>query len=377
MAGIATSFLVLHQTGSAGLMGVNLALTLLPALFSPLFGALIDRWPLRLPLLAGNLLRGALQLTVGLLALQGEVPLPVIYTASFLTGLIGAFYSPASLGVAPRLVPPAHLARASGFLQGSTQTMQLAGLIGGGVLVSAVGSAPALLADGVSFLVFATLLLGIEFPTRPPSPAGQGLWVDVRAGLAYARRSPLTLSLPVLALLINACFAPLEMLLPARMTALGAGAQGFGLFFGLLLGGLAAGSFALAALGARVPVRRLSVLGLAAMGLTVLVLSVSQTAAQMYGLAALLGLANAATNVSIGVLFQQCIAPAFYGRVGSLLTVVSMAGMPLILLLLAPLADQVPVQVIFGVAGSVTLLAALVWHGVLRLEETAAAPTNT
>lgn len=35
LAGIATSCLVLHQTGSAGAMGVNLALALLPGLLSP------------------------------------------------------------------------------------------------------------------------------------------------------------------------------------------------------------------------------------------------------------------------------------------------------------------------------------------------------
>ncbi|MHA0041609.1 hypothetical protein [Deinococcus sp. PEB2-63] len=82
LAGIATSFLVLHQTGSAGKMGVNLALALLPGLLSPLFGTLVDRLPLKVPLILGNVLRGALQLTVGLLALRGHVPLELIYAAS-------------------------------------------------------------------------------------------------------------------------------------------------------------------------------------------------------------------------------------------------------------------------------------------------------
>ena len=118
LAGIATSFLVLHQTGSAGAMGVNLALALLPGLLSPLFGTLVDRLPLRLPLMAGNLLRGGLQLGIGLAALRGEVPLEAIYAASFLTGVIGAFYGPASMGVTPRLVPQRELQRAAGLMQG-------------------------------------------------------------------------------------------------------------------------------------------------------------------------------------------------------------------------------------------------------------------
>jgi len=49
-------------------MGINLAL----ALLSPLFGTMIDRLPVKLPLIAGNLLRAALQLGVGCWTLQGR-----------------------------------------------------------------------------------------------------------------------------------------------------------------------------------------------------------------------------------------------------------------------------------------------------------------
>lgn len=366
LAGIATSFLVLHQTGSAGAMGVNLALALLPALLSPLFGTLVDRLPLRGPLVAGNLLRGGLQLGIGLWALEGHVPLAAIYAASFLTGLVGAFYGPAAMGVTPRLVPASSLQRAAGLMQGSAQTMQLVGLIGGGMLVGTLGSAPALIFDGVTFLVFAALLLLVRLPARERSGPPTTFGADFRAGVAYARRSPITVGLPLLAFVLNALFAPLEMLLPGRMTALGAGAQGYGLFFGLLLAGLAVGSFGLAALGERVDVRRLSVWGLVGMGALTAALALSQTPGQMYVLAALSGLFNAATNVSIGVIFQKRIDPAYYGRVGSLLNMVGMAGQPLALLLLAPVADRVPISVVFGLGGVLTVVAAGIWAGLLR-----------
>ncbi|AWT35012.1 MFS transporter [Deinococcus arenae] len=374
LAGIATSFLVLHQTGSAGKMGVNLALALLPGLLSPLFGTLVDRLPLKVPLILGNVLRGALQLTLGLLALRGPVPLELIYAASFLTGLIGAFYSPAAMGVTPRLVPREQLQRATGLMQGSTQVMGLVGTVGGGALVGVLGSAPALLIDGTGFLIFAALLPLVTLPDRGAAPAGEGFWTSFRAGLDYARRSPLTLGLPVLAFFLNAAFAPMEMLMPARMTALGAGAQGFGLFFGLLLAGLAAGSFAVAALGERVDARRLSAPAFAALGTTVLLLSLTQTPAQMYALAFVMGLVNAALNLSISMIFQKRVDPTYYGRVGSLLGMVSMAGMPLAMLLLAPVADRVPVSTVFAVAGSLTLLASVGWAALLRREHAAPTP---
>ena len=366
LSGIATSFLILHQTGSAGQMGVNLALALLPGLLSPLFGTVVDQLPLRVPLMVGNVLRGVIQLGVGIAALRGAVPLEIIYAASFLTGLVGAFYGPAAMGVTPRLVPPGQLQRATGLMQGGTQTMQLVGMVGGGVLVGTLGSAPALVVDGACFLIFAALLLLVTLPARAGVTASERFWPAFRAGLTYARRSPLILGLPVLTFLLNASFAPMDVLLPGHMEGLGEGAAGFGLFFGLLLGGLAVGSLGLAALGSRVDVRRLSVAGLVGMGVTILGLSATQTAGQMYVLAPLLGLANAATNVSIGVIFQRRIASEFYGRVGSLMTMVGMAGMPLVLLALAPVADRVTLGTVFGVSGVVTVLAAGAWAALLR-----------
>ena len=373
LAGIATSFLVLHQTGSAGKMGVNLALALLPGLLSPVVGTLVDRLPLKAPLILGNVLRGALQLTVGLLALRGHVPLELIYAASFLTGLIGAFYTPAAMGVTPRLVPRAQLQRATGLMQGSTQIMQLTGMVGGGALVGTLGSAPALLIDASGFLLFAALTAFVQFPARGAAQ-GERFWTAFRAGFAYARRSPLTLGLPVMAFFLNAAFAPMEMLMPARMTALDAGPQGFGLFFGLLLTGLATGSFGMAALGDRVDARRLSAPAFAALGVTVLLLSLTQTPAQMYALAFVMGLVNAALNLSISIIFQNRVDPAYYGRVGSLIGMVSTAGMPLAMLLLAPVADRVAVSTVLAVAGTLTLLAAAGWQALLTRDRAAVAP---
>lgn len=368
LASIATSFLVLHQTGSAGAMGINLALALIPALLSPLFGTLVDRLPIKLPLVVGNLLRGALQLGIGLAALGGDVPLWVIYSASFLTGLIGAFYGPASQGVTPRLVPAEQLQRAGGLMQGASQTMQMVGMVGGGALVASIGKGPALIADGVSFLVFAVLLTLVRFPARSAPKRGEGFWAAFRAGLNYVRGSALLVGLPLLALGLNAAFAPIQLLIPVRMEALGAGPQGFGLFFGLVLAGLASGSFLLAGLGRKVSPERASVVGMAGMGVVMLGLAFSQTAPQMYVLAALLGLVNALTNVGVSVLFQKRVAPEYYGRVGSLLSMVGMAGMPLVLLALAPLADRLSVGVIFGMSGTIGLLGAVTWLGILRRE---------
>jgi len=368
LAGIALSFLVLNQTGSAGAMGVNLALSLLPSLFLPLFGTLVDRLPILSPLVLGSALRAALQLGVGFAAMRGSVPLEVLHTLALLGGLASAFYGAASMGVTARLVPASQLQRASGLMQGSTQTLTLLGLVGGGLLVSHLGSSTALIFDGVTFAVFAALLTLVRFPPRTSAKAQGRFWSEFRSGLRYAASSPVLWGLSLLTLLINASFAPMEMLLPKRMLALGAGAAGYGLFLGLTVAGLAAGSLLLAWLGEPASPRVLSVTGLAGMGVCVGALALIHSTALMYPLAVLLGLFNAATNVSLGVMFQTRVAPEYFGRVGSLMNMMGTAGQPLTLLALAPLADHISIAVIFAVAGAVTLLAAVGWAGLLRAD---------
>lgn len=376
LAGIALSFLVLKQTGSAGAMGVNLALSLLPALLSPLFGTLLDRLPILPPLVLGNLLRATLQLGVGFAALRGPVPLEVLHALALIGGLVAAFSGPASMGVTPRIVPAAHLQRVSGLMLGSQQTMNLLGLVLGGLLVSRLGNGLALIFDGVTFAVFATLLPLVRFPARSSATVRAGFWSEFRGGLRYAASSPALWGLPLLGLLINASFAPMEMLLPKRMLALGAGAAGYGLFLGLIVAGVAVGSLGLAWLGQKGSPHLLSVAGLAGMGVCVGALAVTQSAAAMYPLAVLLGLFNASANVSVGGIFQTRVAPEYFGRVGSLLNMVGTAGQPLILLALAPVADRISIAVIFAVAGGVTVLAAGGWAGLLHADPQQALEVN-
>ncbi|UQN07978.1 MFS transporter [Deinococcus sp. QL22] len=366
LAGIALAYLVLQETGSSGQMGVNLALTLLPSLFSPLVGAVVDRLPLRGPLIVLNLLRGAAQLLVGWAALTDQTTVGLLHGVAFFGGVVTACYAPASIGITPRLVPAVHRARATSVMQGSTQVMQLIGLVGGGALVSLIGSGPSLILDGLSFWLFSGLLLLIRLPARDPSPAPVSLRADFVAGLRYARSSPALIFLPLQALVINAALAPMEMLLPARMDVLGVGARGFGLFLGLLTGGMAVASLVLAWQGARVNFRPLGIAGFALTGLTFLALSFTWTPGQMYGVAVLCGATLAMLNVSLSLTFQTLVHPDYYGRVGSLLTTFGTVGIPITLLGLAPIADRVPLNAVFVVSGVLLLLTSLSWTAILR-----------
>ncbi|WP_261663821.1 hypothetical protein [Deinococcus sp. Marseille-Q6407] len=63
---------VYDQTGQPSAMGVTLALGMLPALLSPLAGVVVDRVPVRPLLIAGDLLRGLLVLSLAAGLLGGQ-----------------------------------------------------------------------------------------------------------------------------------------------------------------------------------------------------------------------------------------------------------------------------------------------------------------
>lgn len=363
LAGIALSFLVLHQTGSAGKMALTLACSLAPNLLLPLAGAWIDRVSLKLPLIGADIARGILQLLVGGLALAwGEVPLWLVNFAAFLTGLASIFAQPAASAALPVLVPKDQLARANGLVGSFSQGATLLGTLGGGFLVSLFSPALAIVADGISFFVMAALLLLVDLP-RPASSSGArpSLVADMLGGLRLMRRSKTLTFVPLMGLVINAVLAPLLVVMPKLMEHLGAGAKGYGIFMALEGVGMLLAGLVIAVAGQRLPLRRTTAAGFF---LAASVYAVMWQWPQVNGLLAcslLLGFGFGLLNTPIMVLLQQMVPQTFMGRAVSVLMMVSSLGMPLSLLLLSPLLDRYPMPMWFGIGSLLLALGGLAW----------------
>jgi len=362
LASIALSFLVLHQTGSAGQMALTLACTLTPQLLLPLAGAWVDRVPLRLPLIGADLVRALLQLALGLLALQGDVPLAVVNTVAVLTGLAGIFAGPASNAAVPTLVSPGHLARANGLLGSVSQGASLLGTLAGGWLVARFSPPLAILLNGGSFLVMATLLFWIHLPGRTAAQGTrQHLFTDVRDGLKVMRRSPLLLLAPVIALLLNATLAPVTVVIPKLLASQGGGAGSYGLFLSLESVGMLLSGVLIMASRDRWHAHRMITVGL---GLTAGVYGLIWQwpfSAVLLGSAPVLGLGFGLVNIPFQTLLQRLVPEAYLGRVFSVLGMVSSLGMPISLLALSRMLDVLPMPVWFGAAALLQGLGGVVW----------------
>lgn len=361
LAGIALSFLILELTGSAASMGVNLALSLIPGLFAPLAGNLVDRLPIKPPLVLGDVARGLIALGLWALATQGQVTVPLIYVATVLMSMIGVIYGPAASKVFPELVPKAELARANGLLGTATQSMNFLGLVGGGVLVSRVGSPLALLIDAVTFFVMAALLLLVRMPAFVGQVQQESFWKGLGEGLRLMAASRVLTLIPLMAFFINLSFAPILMLIPKMMQDAGLGAQGYGFFMGSFTAGVVLGNVLVSLLGPRLKPSPAFGVGLSVMAVAMGLIGWVGQVGWMYALAVVAGSANGLLNTSLTILLQSTVAPEFRGRVFGVLGSVAQVGMPFSLLLLAPVVDRLNPTLIFSLSAGVTLLMVGVW----------------
>ena len=361
LSSVALSFLTLEVTGSVGAMGVTLALGLLPNLFAPLMGTLIDRVPLRIPLVLGDILHGLALLLVAFLATRAGLSAPVFYGFAFLNGLLGTLTGPASSSLLPHLVPQSELSRAAGLLGMAGQSTALVGLLLGGFMVSKLGSVPALIVDGLTFLLMAFLYLFIRMPTRAATIKKQSFLSDLLESFSFVRGTFLVALVCIMAFLLNATFAPIQMLMPAQMLRFGVGAQGYSAVMAMLTVGMLAGSALLSSLGSRLSPALATGLGLGILTLGMVTFASSRFYPLFLAGATLLGLGMAFTNTSIGVLLMTIVPPEMRGRTFALLSAVAQAGMPLTLFTLSPFADRIPFSSVFWVAGLAGLLMTGVW----------------
>ncbi|PZF96502.1 MFS transporter, partial [Micromonospora deserti] len=158
-------------------------------LFSLPAGILADRVDQRRLMIACDLGRAALLLSVPVVALVGQLTLAFLYAVVGLSGVLTVFFTVAHKSVLPQLVPAEQLLDGNAKLTISQDSAELVGPTIGGVLVGLVGAAKTFLATGSAFLVSAVALLLIRHrPAARPRHARPSLRAELTGGLGFIRR---------------------------------------------------------------------------------------------------------------------------------------------------------------------------------------------
>jgi predicted MFS family arabinose efflux permease len=234
----------LELDAGAAQMGLLTAAALAPnLLFSIHLGAWTDRRPRRRELLiAADIGRALLLLTIPLAWLLGVLSLTQLYVVAFAAGSLGVVFSVAYDIVFVALLERDHYIEGSSLLNGSRAASVVAGNSVAGLLVQALTAPFALLLDALSYLGSA-LFIGRAGAVEA-SPAHEGEGVSLAAGARFIARSPLIRASLLAAAtlnLFNTGFYALLVLYATHNLGMGAGMLGLALAiggFGSLLGAL-------------------------------------------------------------------------------------------------------------------------------------------
>jgi MFS family permease len=178
LTGFALGVWVYQSTGSVTQFALIALFTALPGIiFSPLAGALVDRWDRRWAMIISDTGAGVCTLAVALLLMVNRLEVWHIYILMAISSTFSAFQWPAYSAATTLLVPKEHLGRASGMVQIGQAVSQIASPVLAGVLIGLIQVEGVILIDFITFIFAVFTLLVVRVP-RPEvtaeGKAGQG-----------------------------------------------------------------------------------------------------------------------------------------------------------------------------------------------------------
>jgi MFS family permease len=189
------TLVILTLDGSAQEVGwLNSARWLPYLVVGLLVGALVERRQRRPVMVATDLARAALLVSIPVAWAAGILSLPLLLVIVACYGTASLINDAASMSFLPRLVPREHLQRAHARIDGAAAVAQTTGPALAGLLVKLIGAPMAVLVDAASYLFSALAVATLSVHERPASATkmpnlkreiGDGIkWVYRDSGLA-------------------------------------------------------------------------------------------------------------------------------------------------------------------------------------------------
>jgi DHA3 family macrolide efflux protein-like MFS transporter len=310
---------------------------MLPTLFGPIVGALVDRWNKRATMLICHVLRAIIVLLIPWLYQQSGQRLWPVYVVAFFVGLFGAFFNSAKMAVIPDLVARGQLLSANAALTSIGRFATVAGVVGGGVMISWgiwqrigwEGYEAGFYMDSAAYAISALTLVVISMLSAAharriaerhfsgmEAAAVEAAAVvkrefahlagDMRQTLGLIRRHVDLRFVFATVVLLGVLAASIYVIMTASVqTVMGQGTRGVGFLGGLLAGGMIVGSLFIGTAGSRWNKRHVILIGSLMMGLCMIIGALRYTYLVLVPVAFFGGLVLAPVMVSQDTLLHE------------------------------------------------------------------------
>jgi MFS family permease len=348
MTGFALTIWAYELTGSAtalALVGFFFVTPML--LFSPLAGAIVDRYDRKLMMMISDLASGLATIAILILYLTDHLQIWHLYITGAFQGFFQTFQWPAYSAAITTMLSKEQYGRANGMMSLAESASGIFSPLLAGALLSVVGLAGILTIDIVSFVFAIGALLFVAIPKpeiTEEGRQGQGsIWKEAAYGFRYILARPSLLGLQIVFLLGNFFVSiPFAILAPMILASTGNNELIFGSVSSTGAIGGVLGGVVMSAWGG--PKRRVhgvlagwaisSLLGVVLMGLG--------RSLPIWAVASFFGAFFVPIiNGSNQAIWQAKVAPDVQGRVFSIRRLIAWFVNPAAMLIAGPLADFV------------------------------------
>jgi MFS transporter, DHA3 family, macrolide efflux protein len=345
LTGFALGVWVYLSTGSVTQFALISVSTTLPAiLFSPIAGALVDRWDRRIAMIVSDAGAGVSTLIIALLLLTEQLEIWHIYLLVGISSTFSAFQWPAYTAATTLLIPKEHFGRASGLVQLAEAAAQIVAPMLAGALLGLIQVQGILLIDFATFLVALATLLIVRIP-RPAQTAegatGKGsLLQEAVYGWRYIKTRRGLLGLLLLFATTNFYFGIATILFTPLVLSFTTPAV-LGVLMSIVGVGLLAGSLTMSAWGG--PKRRIrGIIGFTMLqGLAMHLAGAPPQVALIAPSVFVIFFISPIVNGCSQAIWMSKTPPDVQGRVFSVRRMIAWSTMPLSYLIAGPLADMV------------------------------------
>lgn len=332
------------------------------ALIGPLAGVFVDRWNVKRTMIASDLIRAVLALS-----LVFTTNLYQIYVILFLLSMVSSFFVPAQSVTIRTIVPREGLMAANALLQQAFQIVRIVSPAAAGALVAWFGANVCYYIDGISFgasaALIATLLIRRETDAAKQATTLKSVLADLVAGVKFVATHPI-ISFVLLAMAAGmfaiSCFGPLIAVYVRDV--LHADEILFGFVNSLIGVGMIIGTLGMNKFTANRSKNHLPLFGLFTMGAFVFVMAlfnnVTMTAVGMFGV----GIGAVFIFVSAQTMMQGHTPMEMMGRVSSSVWAVISLAQLIGLAFSGSLAQAIGIRTMFFASAAFLALIACVGY---------------
>ncbi len=344
---IALGFWVLAVTGSTGLMGTLMAVSMIPrVLISPFAGVIADRHNRKRIIVLMDLFRGLMVTVVGTVAILGFLEVWMVFAVGILLGACAAFFDPAVGSVFPDLVPVDKLEKANSAFALIHSGSRIAGNSLGGFLYVTLGAPLMFLLNGISYLFSSLTETFITIPAHIHDSKKLTFFQDMKEGYRYVwKNKGLRTMLAVGAFLNFFATIGFILILPFFQQSESLGPARYGIFMGVSAAGSLLGMI-FVSVKKILPEKRFNwfVGSLIFFTFLYVFIPLFPIFPLMLAIAVICGIFNSVVNILLQTVMQLTIEPDKRGKVFSLLSMLLSGLMPIAMALGGWLGEFLPIQ---------------------------------